>query len=344
MKNPPAALAVETLDLESLKRGEVTRLKIGLTQNALGEPLNVPVMVARGLQDGPVFGITAAVHGDEINGIPVIQKLMRQINTKTLRGTVVAVLVVNVTSYVELRRRFREGVDLNHIMPGKFNGSVPQVFAHRLMDRIIQRFDYLADLHTASPGRINSLYVRADMTDPAAARMAYLQRPQIIVHNPPVDVTLRGAASALGIPSITVEIGNPGVFQNELIRRSVTGIRAVLAELDMIPKRTLALNEEPVVCARSGWLFSDGGGMLEVFPKVTQYVEEGEEIARAMNIFGDVTRTYLAPHAGVVIGKSVSPVGQTGARILHLGEVAEPGTLLARHETLNPSMRAEDSR
>jgi hypothetical protein len=119
-----------------------------------------------------------------------------EVDAAALRRTLVGVAVVNVPGYLLQQRRFVDGTDLNHIMPGESAGNAPQVYAHRLLERVVRRFDYLIDLHTASFGRINSLYVRADMTHAVAARMAYLQRPQIIVHNPASDRTL-----------FTVEIG-----------------------------------------------------------------------------------------------------------------------------------------
>ena len=335
---------VESFDPEMCPRGKLTRLRVELVQDGLGRPMAVPVMVARGERDGPVFGLTAALHGNELNGIPVIHRLLNRLDRRTLRGTVVGVVVVNVPSYLEHRRRFREGVDLNHIMPGRPDGSVPEIYAHRFMDRVVRRFDYLADLHTASPGRVNSLYVRADMTKETTAQMAYLQRPQIIVHNPASDHTLRGAAEALDIPAITVEIGNPGVFQNELIKRSVTGLRAVLAEVGMIPRRRqLAMGDPPVLCSSSYWLYSDAGGILEVFPRVTQHVACGETVARVINVYGDLMHEYPSPEDGVVIGKSINPVGQTGARILHLGILADDSATFHKRRDTAPQPQEEQS-
>ncbi|MDH4282202.1 MAG: succinylglutamate desuccinylase/aspartoacylase family protein, partial [Myxococcales bacterium] len=216
------------LVIDEFPRGRVSRLYVDLVANGLAQDILLPLLVARGKKDGPVFGLTAAVHGNELNGIRVIHDLMHRLDPKQLSGTVVAVVVVNVPGLHRHQREFVDGEDLNHIFPGREDGSVSEVYAHRILDRIVNRFDYLVDLHTASFGRVNSLYVRADMTHPATATMAYLQRPQIIVHNPPSDYTLRGAAMDLGIPSITLEIGDPQTFQPGYVRSSRIGIRAVL--------------------------------------------------------------------------------------------------------------------
>nr|WP_243435956.1 succinylglutamate desuccinylase/aspartoacylase family protein [Acanthopleuribacter pedis] len=276
-------------------------------------------MVFRGEKPGPVFGITAALHGNEVNGIPVIHQLFQKLD-RNLRGTVVAVPVTNVPGYNARTRTHTDGTDLNTIMPGRVDGNDAQVYAYRLSQRIVRHFNFLVDLHTASFGRINSLYVRADLSDEMTAKMAYLQRPQIILQNQPSDGTLRGHAMDLGIPAITVEIGNPHRFQPEFIRLSLSGLRAVLSEVGMVRKRHRSPGPPPVLCGNSYWIYADHGGLLEVFPNVKDDVEKGQVIARLTNVFGDVVREYRAPEDGIVIGKSVDPVGQTGARILHLGQ------------------------
>jgi predicted deacylase len=126
----------------------------------------------------------------------------------------------------------------------------------------------------------------------------------------------------LGIPSVTLEIGDPQKFQPNYVRSSRIGLRAVLAAAGMLPRRPVAEGPEPVLCERSYWIYSDRGGLLEVLPRPTDRVSQGELIAVLRNAFGDVIRDYHAPEDGIVVGKSVNPVGQTGARILHLGVVA----------------------
>jgi len=310
------------LVLEDLPRGRISRVHVEVVGDGLGSDILVPVLVARGRKDGPVFGLTAAVHGNELNGIRVIHDLFDHLDVEHLRGTLVGVIVVNVPGLHWHQRYFSDGRDLNHRFPGREDGNVSDVYAYRILHRIVRPFDFLVDLHTASFGRENSLYVRADMTHPATARMAYLQRPQIIVHNPASDHTLRGAAMDLGIPSITVEIGDPQKFQPAFVRSCRVGLRAIMADTGLLPKRSAAAAGEPVLCESSHWLYTQRGGLLEVTVATGQRVSAGERIACLRNAFGDERHIYEAPHDGIVIGRSVNPVGQTGARIVHLGRIA----------------------
>jgi uncharacterized protein len=319
----PGANVVDELAIEQLPRGTCSRLLVDLIHDGLGRSLRLPVMVGRGQHPGPVLGITAALHGNELNGIPLIHSLFETLDLKSLRGTVIGVIVVNIPAYLNNERTFDDRTDMNHVMPGKRYGNIAEIYAHRFIDRIVKRFEYLIDLHTASFGNINSIYVRADMTHEVTAKMAYLQRPQIILHNAPSDRTLRGAAMELGIPSITVEIGDPQVFQPRRIATSLTGVRRVMAEIGMSPKRSpKSTGPQPVLCANSRWIYADNGGLLDVLPNPTDLVKADEVIAIQRNIFGEVIAQYRAPHDGIIIGKSVNPVAQTGSRVVNLGAIA----------------------
>lgn len=314
------ASTTEQLDLGACPRNAVTRLWLNLVHDALGDAIALPIVVVRGKQAGPTVGITATVHGDEVNGIPVIHQLIKSTDPAKLKGTLVCVLVVNVPAY-KRNERFIGRMDINRVWPGLADGNINEIYAYRFVNQVLNQFDYLIDLHTASFGRINSFYVRANMQSETCAAMARLQRPQIILHNPSSDKTLRGTAMEMDIPSITVEIGNPQVFQPQYIRWTLTGMRRILVHLGVLPKRKFAPSPNTVVCQSSEWLFTDHGGLLTVLPDVTDRVSKGECIARLTNIFGDALREYHAPFDGIVIGKSTNPVGQTGARIMHLGRL-----------------------
>ncbi len=336
----PHARVMESLDVESLAPGVVHRLAIDLVEDAMGRPIRVPVLVARGRKPGPVFGMTAALHGNELNGIPVIHRLFRDLRVDNLKGTLVAVIVANVPGLLREEREFNDGQDLNHRFPGKADGNLSDLYAYRLLHRIVNRFDALIDLHTASFGRVNSLYLRADMHHPETAQMAYLLRPQIILHNPPSDRTLRGSAASLGIPAVTLEIGNPQRFQEKMIKASRAGIRAILGARGMLPRRQVAYGADPVICSSSQWLYTDRGGLLDVLPDVRDRVQKGEIIATQVNAFGDLVREYRAPGDAVVIGKSVNPVGQAGARVAHLGVLAGKDHGFVRREKPGEKKRA----
>lgn len=318
-QNLKTAEHIKQLDIDQIKDPGMYRFWLELASDGMGQPIEIPILIAKGIEDGPIVGLTAAIHGNELNGIPVIQRLFRELDIEQMKGIVVGIPIVNAPSLLRKRRRFLDGTDLNHIMPGKENGTVSQIYAWRFVDKVLNQFDYLVDLHTASNGRVNSYYIRADMSDEVVRKMALLQNAQIIVHNPPNDNTLRGTAGELDIPAITLEVGDPNMFQKGMIRDGMTGIHNLLSWLNVTDFEIEENDFETLLCKRSYWIYTDEGGMLQVYPKVTQMVEKGERIATIRNVFGDIIKEYFAPEDGVVIGKSTSPVNQTGGRILHLG-------------------------
>ena len=204
-------------------------------------------------------------------------------------------------------------------MPGDAAGNASQLYAHRLLDRVIRHFDYLLDLHTASRGRVNSYYIRADMAVEATRQLALLQNPQLIVHNPPNDGTFRGAADDLDIPAITLEVGNPGVYQRKLIRSGLVGVHNVLSHLGITTDEIVPAAKPTIQCKRSYWLYTQTGGLLQLHTELLQQVAKGQLVATLRNVWGDLTQEYFAPEEGVVIGQSVHPVNLSGGRILHLG-------------------------
>ena len=308
------------LELDEVEHGEIKRFWIDLVGNGIGQSILVPAIMAKGKKDGPVLGLTAVVHGNELNGLKVVQNVIKSIDVENLAGSVVGIPVVNVPSILNQERRFIDGEDLNRLFPGKSNGNVSEVYANRIVERIISRFNYLIDLHTASFGRINSYYIRANMEDEVNRQLAILQDAQIILHNKGKDGTLRAAAEELGIKSITVEVGNPNRFQPGMIDSGLEGIFNVMRYLKMLPEEgILDMEDKAIHCAKSYWIYADRGGLLDVHPELVEHVKKGDLIAVTRNVFGDKIREYFAPEDGVVIGKSTHPVNQTGGRILHLG-------------------------
>ncbi len=307
------------LNVEELPTGQISRVYIEIVADGLASDVLIPILVARGRKPGPVFGLTAAVHGNELNGIRVIHDFFEELDVAHLRGTLCGVVCVNIPGLHAHQREIYQSFDLNHTFPGSPSGNVAQLYANRLLDRIVDRFDYLVDLHTASFGRINSLYVRADLENEQTRMMATRLRPQIVVHNPASDYTLRGAAMERGIPAITVEVGDPQRFQAKYVKSTRLGIRDLLADAEMLPRKKRKDAPTPIFCKRSHWMYTDRGGLLEVIPSVATRVKEGETIAAVRDAFGDLIREYHAPQDGVVIGKSNNPISPTGSRILHIG-------------------------
>lgn len=307
-----------TLSLNEIKPLSRMTGKVNIVENALGDWWQVPIMIAKG-KPGPTLGITAALHGNELNGIFTIQNFWKTLDPDQITGTVVLIPVLNAPGFLNGEREFYDGKDLNRLMPGDANGTSSEVYANALITKVIPHFDYLIDLHTASFGRINSLYVKASLKNDIIKQLAILQNPQIIVDKKGPKGSLRRAAEALGIPTITVEIGDPYIFQKKYMKPSIAGLNNVLIELNMITGQKKINNEKPIMCQDSNWIYAKTPGILTVYPGLTDKVEQKEHIADITDIYGDVIDSIFAPYDGYVIGKSTNPVCEVGSRIIHIG-------------------------
>lgn len=327
MNNIVVINSEEELRISSFEKGEVHRVNIQLSDNALGVPWKLPLIIIRGIEKGPTLGITAALHGDELNGISTIFKLIEEVDPKKLKGTLVLVPISNVPGYLMNQRCFSDNVDLNRMMPGKPEGSTSDLYAHYFTSKIISKFNYLLDLHTASHGRVNSLYLRADIDSDETRTLAYLQNPQIIVKKFDVSGTLRAWANKNGIPAITIEIGDSNAFQHSLINKTLEGILNTLKYLEMQEGKVKDMVTKATVCEHSYWIYSKKGGIVDVMPKLADKVRAGDVIAKVYDVFGQVKELIKADRSGIVIGKNVRPNCDAGTRILHLGvNIIEPDT------------------
>ncbi|MFZ9002205.1 MAG: succinylglutamate desuccinylase/aspartoacylase family protein [Bacteriovoracaceae bacterium] len=324
----------DDLKINALKKGTIHRLQIHLSDNSLGVPWRVPLVIIRGIENGPIFGLTAAIHGNELNGISTIFKLIEEVDPSKLKGTLVLSPISNVPGYLMNQRYFSDNIDLNRIMPGKPQGKTSDIYAHHFVTKIVSKFDYLLDLHTASHGRVNSLYLRADIENEETRKLAYLQNPQIIVKKYDEGGTLRSWANDNGIPTLTIEIGNPNTFQHPLIDETLEGIMNTLRYLGMLKGKVKNLVTNAIVCDQSYWIFSKKGGIVDVLPNLADEVKEGQVIAKVYDVFGNVKEQIQADRSGIVIGKNVRPNCDAGTRVLHLGvNIIEPNPqMIPGHE------------
>ena len=318
----------DELDLEQIAPNTKQKIWLKMIDNGMSHPVTIPVIIVRGEQPEPVLGLIAAIHGNELNGIKVIQEIVDEIDEKQFQGTLIAIPGINAISIPQHQRRYIDDEDLNRLFPGKEKGNRSQQYAWQINQKILSQLDYLVDLHTASFGRENSLYVRAALQNDAMNKMAMLQDADIILNSngtPSTSTsssstrTMRAEAMLKGIPCITVEYGNPQVYQPEMIRRGKTGIKNIMAWLEMTDQAIVAPDEAPVHCKKSYWIYVEEGGYLEVLVDLKQKLKKGDPIAIMRNPFGDVLNTYYCPEDGIVIGKSSNPINMNGGRIIHLG-------------------------
>ena len=297
--------------------GATVDLRLKVSERYTGEDVVLPVRVQRAKEPGPKVLVTAAVHGDELNGFGVIHQLMYQEAIALTKGTLVLVPVVNIFGFESQVRYMPDRRDLNRCFPGTSKGSLASRVASTVFQKIIKRCDYGIDLHAAASPRINFPNVRGDQRNAAVRQLSRSFGCELILNGAGPEGALRRAATDAGCPTITVEAGEPNKIEPTVLDIGVRGVLNVLRSLDMLEGDLITPPYQTRV-DRAVWLRAESGGILRFHVSPGELVEEGQAIATNLSVFGDHQNTLLAPTDGIVLGMTTLPSVQPGEPVCHL--------------------------
>jgi len=283
----------------------------------------VPVFVLNGTGPGPVLCLTAAVHGDELNGIEVVRRVIEDLDVETLNGAVIGVPVVNIQGFYRGTRYLPDRRDLNRFFPGNAKGSSATRIAHSFFTEVVKHCSALVDLHTGSLNRTNLPQVRADLNDPAAARMTKAFGATVVLHSKGETGSLRRAASTAGIPSVTFEMGEPMRVQPEHVEHGAKAIETLLYSLGMTKQRRYWGDPEPVYYS-SKWVRVDHGGILFSDVALGERVTEGELLGVVTDPLTNQQHRIYAPMSGRVLGMALNQVVLPGFAAYRIGSETKP--------------------
>jgi hypothetical protein len=280
--------------------------------------LGMPVKVIRGRRAGPVLFVSAAVHGDELNGVEIIRRLLQRSALKSMRGTVLAVPIVNVHGFIDQSRYLPDRRDLNRSFPGSSKGSIAARLANTFLKEIVLKSDFGIDLHTAAIDRSNLPQIRANLDDPTVADLARVFGAPVIVNANMREGSLRACAAGHGIPVMVYEAGEALRFDEVCIRAGVRGILQVMRKLEMLPPGR-GKEPNPAVIARStSWVRATASGIVTGAVPLGSRVKENDRLALISDPLGDHEDAVLAPFDGIVIGCSRLPLAHEGDALFHL--------------------------
>lgn len=327
-------VAHESLDLASLNAGTFSQLNWRAGETLYGASIPTPILVARGEAEGPTLCVTAAVHGDELNGIESVRELMYSINTAKLKGTLVGVPIVNIQGFQRQSRYLSDRRDLNRYFPGNPRGSVAARMAHSFFHGVIKHCDKLVDLHTGSFHRTNLPQLRADLQNPDVLELTNGFGATTILHSSGGLGTLRRAASDAGIPAVTLEAGEPLRLQEDAVKHTVKALFTLMDTLEMYNKRSIWGNPEPTYYS-STWVRADQGGILLSQVKLGRQVKKGSVLGTVTDPINNEQIEIIAPYTGRVIGMAVNQFVMPGFATFHLAaetEIEDATDMLEEHE------------
>jgi predicted deacylase len=307
--------------------GSVERVNLPLPGLYTNDPVSMPVHVFHGKYDGPIVFVSAAVHGDEINGVEIIRRLLHIPQLKKIKGTLLLVPIVNVFGFHNRSRYLPDRRDLNRSFPGNDRGSMASRLANVFISEVVARADLGIDLHTAAVHRDNLPQIRADINDPALAPLAKAFSAPVLLHSAAPTGSLRAAASELGVTVMVYEAGEALRFDEACIRIGLRGILNMLRQLAMLPSTRRAKTRPSAELRSSTWLRASQSGILRAQAGLGELVAKGSPLAVVADPAGSSETVIETPFDGVVIGRTNLPLVYEGEAAFHVGRTRQTSLL-----------------
>lgn len=312
--------------------GQTKKIDLPVAKLYTDADVHLPVYIIRGKKAGPTIFVSAAVHGDELNGIEIIRRLINLKGFKISAGTLIAVPMVNVYGVVNQSRYMPDRRDLNRSFPGSAKGSLAARVANIFLNEIVSHCDYGIDLHTGAIHRSNLPQIRAQLADEETLALAKAFDVPVILNSDIIDGSLRDAAVDSKTKVLLYEAGEALRFDEFSIRAGIKGIVNVLRHLKMMPKsRAKKKGVNQFIANNSGWVRASSSGIVLHHFKLGDQVKKGDVLAEIGSPYGDVSGQVLANKSGVIIGKQNIPLVQEGEAMYHIAYFTEDDEQIAEH-------------
>jgi len=303
----------------TVKPGTQVNIDLPVADLYTSTSLHMPVHVICGRRAGPVLFVSAAIHGDELNGVEIIRRLLKRKTIRSLKGTLIAIPIVNVHGFLNQSRYLPDRRDLNRSFPGSKKGSIASRLADLFIKQIVSKADYGIDLHTGAINRTNLPQIRANLDDRKTLELAKAFGVPVIINSDIRDGSLRACAFDRGMPVLIYEAGEALRFDEISIRAGVRGIINVMRQIDMLPKLKNPKQVAPVIARSTSWVRAPSSGIVTAEIKLGNSVRKDQRLASVSTPLGDDEDHVLAPFDGIVIGKSKLPLAHEGDALFNLG-------------------------
>lgn len=277
-----------------------------------------PVLVVNGAKTGPTLCVTAAIHGDELNGIEIVRRVLYDLDPEKLSGAVIGVPIVNLQGFRRASRYLPDRRDLNRYFPGNPTGSSASRLANSFFNEVIAKCDALVDVHTGSFHRTNLPQLRADLKNPQVLELTQGFGSTVVLHSSGTAGTLRRAAAEAGIPSVTLEAGEPARLQEDAVDHGTKGVNTLLNELNMYKKVTRWGHREPIYY-RSKWERADRGGVLFSKVELGDRVNKDQLLGTVTDPITNVQTEIKASQKGRILGMALNQFVMPGFAAFRIG-------------------------
>ena len=304
-------------DIE-IQRGTKVRINIDMGRMHDFTDLKMPIEVVSGIKDGPTLFVSSTIHGDEINGIEIVRRLLDYVKVDKICGTLIAIPIVNIFGFNDHSRYLPDRRDLNRCFPGIKNGSLASQLAYKFMQEIVLKSDYGIDIHSGSFHRSNYPQVRTNIDDEINLELAKVFNAPAIINSNLRDGSLRSAGMQANIPIILYEAGEILRFDENATKTGLNGILNVMEKIGMIAKAPQDDAKKIFVALSSSWLRASQSGVFISNIKLGDMVQKGQIIGSISNPFGDNKIEIRVNEDGMVIGLTMMPLVNKGDALLHV--------------------------
>ena len=301
-----------------------TRQTVDLPVSVMSDhtPVTMSVHVIHGKRPGPVLFLSGGIHGDEVIGLEIIRRVLNTPNVASLKGTLLAVPIVNTFGFINHSRYLPDRRDLNRVFPGSAGGSLAARLAQKFLTEIVGRSDLGVDLHSAAIHRTNYPQIRISPDDERMEELAQVFGAPIVMRSPLRDGSLRQAAKEIGKDILLYEAGEGLRFDELSVRAGVAGILRIMRHQGMLPAKGISKPKAtPQFCTSSKWLRAPMGGLLRVYKADGEIVRKGDVLATVSDPFGEEEHHIEATFGGIIVGRAVMPIVNEGDAVFHVGRV-----------------------
>ncbi len=304
---------------KDIKPGESYVLNMSVAQLHTHTPVQVPVIVERAKEDGTVLLLMAGMHGDEINGMEIIRRVIHKKWNKPNIGTIICLPVFNIFGYLSLTRELPDGRDLNRCFPGTKNGSLASQFAYQFMKEIAPQVDMVIDFHTGSAQRSNIAQIRCIENDLTSMELAKIFNPPFVVHSNYINKSLREAMNKIGKKILLFEGGKTNSIDEAIVQEGLHGIQRILNHLEMRNFKTENYDRLPIYIRTSKWLRAPNSGVFRPLVSNGAFISKGSILGYICEPYGGAEKKVKSTFEGYIICSTEAPLVNKGDAIFHIG-------------------------
>lgn len=327
-----------------IKKGERKRVLLDVAKLYDFTDMNIPIEVIRGKKNGPTLFLSGAIHGDEINGVEIVRQVLNKKSLSKIKGTLIAVPIVNVFGFNTKSRYLPDRRDLNRNFPGSENGSLTAQLAYTFMKEIVEKCTHGIDLHCAAINRINLPQIRACLDDEVTEGMAKAFNMPVVMHSELRDGSLREASKSIQIPTLLFEGGEALRFNKKVIKSGVRGVLSVMRHIEMLPPLKNTPKDKDVFIARSShWLRAPHSGILSTKKSIGDRVKKGQVIGIISDPFGKERHEIIAKRTGIIVGAVTMPLLNRGDALFHVATFEDSKVVEEHVDQLEDNLEMENS-